>query len=402
MADLTTGRVPVATGATQVDDSSRSDDGSTVTERLPITVEQPITSTYASITALGAAIGAVGSGGTDGATVLTVAGGTLAAGGVAAQFDATITGGILDVTVPLTVHGGNVGPYTVVPTDPVSVTSSDAGPLIGAQVNFGSSGWSYAPAIVGNDATKGLGFDNNGQPLLNSDGTAIIVGVAEDGFSSGHGVTITSNDSVYTTLAIRPLPGISSQSTVDIESSGSQISRVNFISLNGPQGQSSPTTDGQFIADLEFNTLKEDGNLADLADLYAIAYVAGGKVGVGLTFNSKNTSGIYADRLVIDGPGDINHENGHTNFVDTAPAVASDSGTPTLDATASDTAGTVTEGTGTSSTTITFHKAFAAAPHVGIFNQNGIVGLTYTVSTTAIVVSHTVGSGGVFTYHVFG
>lgn len=74
----------------------------TLGEVLALVGDQQIVSTYSSASALGAAIANAGSGGTDGATVLTVVGGT----GTPPQFNATIAGGVLVSIDSVAVAGG--------------------------------------------------------------------------------------------------------------------------------------------------------------------------------------------------------------------------------------------------------------------------------------------------------
>ncbi len=150
----------------------------------------PFVSTYSSASALGAAIANAGSGGTDGATVLTVVGGT----GTPPQFNATITGGVL-VSIDSVAVAGDM---SVVPADPVAVTSSDTGPLTGATLNFGDT-WSFAPAIIvdalGNGRNPALLLDGISGGMRNKntylkisagDDDAVVLSIA--GFDDGNGM----------------------------------------------------------------------------------------------------------------------------------------------------------------------------------------------------------------------
>ena len=99
--------------------------------------------------------------------------------------------------------------------------------------------------------------------------------------------------------------------------------------------------------------------------------------------------------------GGLNIDGAHLIVVNTSPTVTSDAGTPTLDSSASDTAGTVTEGTGTTTTTLTFNAEYSTVPHVLLTPFSGMIGLVLSTVTVAhFVVTHTVGTGGKFSYLV--
>ncbi len=93
-------------------------------------------------------VAGAGAGGTDGPTVLTVVGGT----GTPVTFNGTITGGVLASVDSIASHGA----MTSIPANPIAVTSSDAGPLIGATINITWLQTLGMMAVV-NDATAPAG-----------------------------------------------------------------------------------------------------------------------------------------------------------------------------------------------------------------------------------------------------
>ena len=89
----------------------------------------------------------------------------------------------------------------------------------------------------------------------------------------------------------------------------------------------------------------------------------------------------------------------HIAAVSSAPTLTScGTGSPSLDATASDVAGTVTQGTTATGCTITFHVAYATAPHCVVSSPNGAVLTSYSPSTTALTLVNASATGDVFTY----
>lgn len=88
-------------------------------------------------------------------------------------------------------------------------------------------------------------------------------------------------------------------------------------------------------------------------------------------------------------------------FTGAAPTITS--GTATLDATASNQAGTVTEGTAQTGFTLTFNTAnpFSTTPHCVVSSPNGSALTSYTPSTTTLVVANLTATGSSFTYACF-
>ena len=82
----------------------------------------------------------------------------------------------------------------------------------------------------------------------------------------------------------------------------------------------------------------------------------------------------------------------------TAPTLSSCGISPSLDATASDLAGTVTEGTAATGCVITFNTPYSTAPHVVISSPNGSQLTSYSVTTTTLTIANISATGDVFTY----
>jgi hypothetical protein len=93
--------------------------------------------------------------------------------------------------------------------------------------------------------------------------------------------------------------------------------------------------------------------------------------------------------------------SGKLIFTGASPTITT--GTATLDATASNQAGTVTEGTAQTGFTLTFNTAnpFTTTPHCVVSSPNGSALSSYTPSTTTLVVANLTATGSIFTYACF-
>jgi hypothetical protein len=91
--------------------------------------------------------------------------------------------------------------------------------------------------------------------------------------------------------------------------------------------------------------------------------------------------------------------SGHPNFGGSAPAVSScGTGSPTIDAHATDSSGTVTVGTVATGCTVTFAVAYATWNHCRVTSQSAVSGLTYAYTLSAITVSASVLGADKFDY----
>jgi len=113
--------------------------------------------------------------------------------------------------------------------------------------------------------------------------------------------------------------------------------------------------------------------------------------GDGIQFNTGTDSVAEAARFT---------SAGHLAFTGAAPTLSScGSGSPALDATASDNAGTITEGTTATGCTATFAVAFATPPHCIVSSPSGSAFASYSTSTTALTIVNASATGDRFTYH---
>lgn len=102
--------------------------------------------------------------------------------------------------------------------------------------------------------------------------------------------------------------------------------------------------------------------------------------------------------LVIPVPGGLQMA-GHVSLTGGKPAVsACGTGSPAIDAHATDFSGTVTTGTVSTTCTVTFAVAYTSWNHCRITSQSSISGLAYTYSLSAITVTASVLGGDNFDY----
>jgi hypothetical protein len=80
-----------------------------------------------------------------------------------------------------------------------------------------------------------------------------------------------------------------------------------------------------------------------------------------------------------------------------APAISGCTGC-SLDATASDTAGTLTEGTLQTGVVLTWHTAYATAPHCVVSSPSGAALTSYSATTTTLTLVNASATGDAFTY----
>ena len=82
----------------------------------------------------------------------------------------------------------------------------------------------------------------------------------------------------------------------------------------------------------------------------------------------------------------------------TAPVVSACGTSPSLSSTASDTHGTVTEGTTSTGCVVTFNKSYATAPDCVVTSPTGSALTSYSVTTTALTLVNASASGNKYTY----
>lgn len=96
--------------------------------------------------------------------------------------------------------------------------------------------------------------------------------------------------------------------------------------------------------------------------------------------------------------------NGHINFTGSPPVVSACGTSPSIDANATDTSGTITVGTvAATSCTITFANAYASYAHCRITSETaGLAAVAYSYTTSAITITGTSLIGGIFDYNCDG
>lgn len=125
---------------------------------------------------------------------------------------------------------------------------------------------------------------------------------------------------------------------------------------------------------------------------------AGGKIQfqTAVTGTTGTTQNAQQTVLAID-------TNQHMQLLSAAAPTATCGTSPTVTSGSTDVAGQITTGTTTTTCTVTFKIAFAAAPFCAVADQSALANLTsYTVSTSAITMTMTSNSGNVVTWHCFG
>ncbi len=286
-------------------------------------------------------INAVGSGGTPGLTTFTSTDGT----GTAFTFtgtiqgDGTLTGQTLtrvtggdftvrpaDLTAVAFTGGSLVGGTVSVKTGPLLVTATTPGDLtvqsadptvttVSPNVGTGATlhvGWNYAPAIVGSDAASGFGFAN-GEPELNLGGLTARL-EASSPLNATKSLVIRGNNG-DNGIGFEIVPSGDSREyvTAYIVSYG-DISSLTLGTGNGTPNNPLSITNGTQLSALYFagqdNTF---GGLNPTVQIVANATEdwGGGNNGTSISIAtaSNGTSGT-AYRLVIDGSGNLQQENG--------------------------------------------------------------------------------------------
>lgn len=88
----------------------------------------------------------------------------------------------------------------------------------------------------------------------------------------------------------------------------------------------------------------------------------------------------------------------HWGFSGTSPALTACGTTPSLDGTATDGTGVITEGTTATGCVLTFAASYLSTPHCVISSPNAATFTSYTVSTTALTIVNGSASGNKYTY----
>lgn len=381
-----------------------------------ISLQGQAQSTYVAISAIGA-VGVSGSctGGTDYQVgdVLTPTGPAPIESTTAATFTvASVDAATPHCPVTLTVT--NPGAYTVVPADPVT-TSGGSG--TGAELYFSSTnyatgnGWAFSPALAGNsDPTSGLTFDSAGEPGLFEATNALSLQAAQvvgvDAFANGY--AISSKFTGAFGLAVTPPIGATNSIGVlelDAVSPGGEAPAIFTVGSRGAAGATSPPLlgDGLFALFVSGANETNNPNVGIEEIVNAAEDFSSGHTAANWSLKTVDTlSEADHVRIEVDGNGDTQIENGHLGFINSAPTLsACGTGSPALDATASDTAGTVTEGTAATGCTVTFAVAYASPPHCVVQGSDATVTVPTPATDSALTYAHAVASADTFTYECF-
>lgn len=147
---------------------------------------------------------------------------------------------------------------------------------------------------------------------------------------------------------------------------------------------------------------------ADFANVVPVSWDSGGN-GVAASFVVSQTNclgWLSATCLTSTSNGLMSiKDSGGTHvliFSVTGKPAVTGTGTPTIDATATNSSGTVTAGASATSVIITFSAAWAARPHCVVTDESTLVSFIYSVSTTAITITQTANSNNLIDYHCFG
>lgn len=108
---------------------------------------------------------------------------------------------------------------------------------------------------------------------------------------------------------------------------------------------------------------------------------SGANIPTAMRFHNSDAAGVNLSDMLWD-------TNAHLSFTSSGVPVISACGTTPSAATGTDNAGQVTEGTTAIGCTITFKVAFVSAPFCTVSPQAALTSFAYTLSTTAITVTH--------------
>jgi hypothetical protein len=226
------------------------------------------------------------------------------------------------------------------------------------------------------------------------------------------GTSDTTGNPVFTTVTASTSLGVSGTATVIEDLTG------NILGASGIFGATEFQTSGATGLLMGFagtNTINAVGanilNFANvthgnffqtfdpgsaIADFMLIIPGTSGSNAISLATSGTDTNRSFVIRGAGTGAVQVRHLGGWIGTGSGAPTITS--GTATLDATASDVAGTVTEGTTQTGFTLTFFQAFATTPHCTVTSPNGVSLTSYTPSTATLVVANASATADVFTY----
>lgn len=140
------------------------------------------------------------------------------------------------------------------------------------------------------------------------------------------------------------------------------------------------------------------GNVSIGINSGGVATIGSGNIWIGHDLSATTSSDSNTLNLGGLVKGDLT--NVHVNYGGAAPVLSACGTSPTIDANATDTSGTVTVGTvAASSCTVTFNKAFTSYVHCRVAAQTAsLAAVAYSYSITAITITGTSLIGALFDY----
>lgn len=278
----------------------------------------------------------------------------------------------------LQLNGGNVGVGTATPTSQLDVINFARVLGSAAFANPPSSGSGLELYYnTSTDTAYVEAYNRTGSvyKALNLDGTTLSLNVGSSGpivFGGTSAVSWTSRG-----ILSSPAAGSLQFGAADAASPVAQI--IKFQSGSGTNINGQTAT---IIGSLSTGASGVPGDIA---------------LQTGITGSGTVTAGAAVTALLIKGVTQ------HIKYGGSAPVVsACGTGSPSIDATATDSSGTVTVGTVAAGCTITFNKAYTTSNHCRVTSQGSISGLAYSYTLAAITVSASVLGGDLIDYHCDG
>lgn len=246
---------------------------------------------------------------------------------------------------------------------------------------FAGTGTTSFPLIYANGGTGPTTFSVNGTYF----GANSITGFTGNfiDFHLNGGASVFSVNQAGTIVSAGPIT-LGSASSLSFGSRGILASPVAGNIQLGTQDAASPVAQILSIQSVVAGT----SNTAGVSGTFTGSRGTGTGVGGALIFQTApaGTTGSAQNALVTVQKWDALV---HVSYGGTAPALSSCGGSPTIDAHATDTSGTVTAGSAATSCTITFNKAYATWDHCRISAQSSLASFAYSYTLSAIVVTAT-------------
>lgn len=305
------------------------------------------------------------------------------------------TGGDTGVFRWLTYTGTNSSAYIV--------------PVYGIATLAGTTGYAQAVSGVMEFSSTGVG---NGSAVVGSvynDNTSVTQGSAFSCANTGTGAGLSCFDfftygvPFYDVEFFDTAEGIPASNALLSDTKGTTVSPLSTkygtqwsgnITFSGAEYTSPGFLIGPTVS--SYNARVEVlGGSGTAGPTIGVAGSGNGALGAGTNGVTPATNAPLNIQAL--GTGTVNF-NSHLSAAGTAPALTACGTSPTIDATASDTAGTITEGATATGCTATFHATYATAPHCVVGSPSGSALTSYSTSTTALTLVNASATGDKFTY----